>query len=53
MVNFGSLSDLAKRELAECLDKYTGKKIIVWDEELAGPLDLIAKYQFFKDRQVV
>ena len=53
MVHFGSLRDLAKRELTECLDKYTGKKIIVWDEELAGPLDLIAKYQFFKDRQVV
>ena len=28
-------------------------QIIVWDETLAGPLDLIAKYQFFKDRQVV
>ena len=28
-------------------------QIIVWDAELAGPLDLIAKYQFFKDRQVV
>ena len=28
-------------------------QIIVWDEALAGPLDLIARYQFFKDRQVV
>jgi len=53
MVQFGALRDLARRELTECLDRYSGKKIIVWDEELAGPLDLIAKYQFFKDRQVV
>lgn len=53
MVQFGALRDLARRELTDCLDKYSGKKIIVWDEDLAGPLDLIAKYQFFKDRQVV
>ena len=53
MVHFGALGDLARRELTECLDKYAGKKIIVRDEALAGPLDLIARYKFFKDRQVV
>ena len=27
MVHFGPLRDLARRELTECLDKYTGKKV--------------------------
>ena len=53
MVHFGALGDLARRELAACLDKYTGKKIIVWDKALEGPLDLITGKQFFKDREVV
>ena len=27
MVQFGALRDLARRELTECLDRYSGKKV--------------------------
>lgn len=53
MVQFGSVRDLARKELSEHLDKYNGTKVLVWDEGLTGPMDLIAKYQFFKERSVI
>ena len=28
-------------------------QVLVWDEGLTGPFDLIAKYQFFRDRGVI
>ena len=34
MVHFGALGDLARRELTEYLDKYTGKKV----SEVSAPL---------------
>ena len=43
MVQFGSVRDLARKELSDYLDKYAGTKIIIWDEGLTGPMDLIAK----------
>ena len=36
MVKFGSVKDLARKELSEFLVKYTGKKVLVWDEGLTG-----------------
>ena len=56
MVNFASVKELARRELSEFLDNdkgISGTKVLVWDESLTGPMDLIAKYQFFKDRSVI
>ena len=29
MVQFGALRDLARRELTDCLDKYSGKKVSI------------------------
>ena len=53
MAQFGSVRDLARKELSDYLDKYSGTKVLVWDEGLTGPMDLIAKYQFFKERSVI
>ncbi|XP_040573210.1 vacuolar protein sorting-associated protein 33A [Lepeophtheirus salmonis] len=50
--HFSCIRDLSKKELSECLDKYAGSKVIVWDEALIGPLGLIAEYQFLRDRHV-
>lgn len=52
MASFASVKELARKELSDYLDKYAGTKILVWDEGLTGPMDLIAKYQFFKERGV-
>ena len=54
-MNFNSVRDLARKELAEFLDNdrgVHGSKVLVWDESLTGPMDLIAKYQFFADKNV-
>ena len=56
MVRFASVKELSRRELSEFLDNdkgISGTKVLVWDESLTGPMDLIAKYQFFKDRSVI
>ena len=36
MVQFGALRDLARRELTDCLDKYTGKKVSMLIFTIAG-----------------
>jgi hypothetical protein len=43
----------SRKQLTELLDKYSGTKVLVWDESLTGPMDLIAKYQFLRDHEVV
>lgn len=56
MVHFASVKELSRRELSEFLDNdkgISGTKVLVWDESLTGPMDLIAKYQFFRDRSVI
>ena len=53
MVHFGTLSGLSRRDLSDHLKKYGGNKVIVWDEGLTGPLDLIVDNNFLKDHQVV
>ena len=41
MVHFGALGDLARRELTEYLDKYTGKKVSTVSVQLLyiGPVE--------------
>ena len=56
MVNFASVRDLARKELSDFLDNdkgVSGSKVLVWDESLTGPMDLVAKYQFFSDKNVI
>ena len=53
MVQFSCMRDLARRELSEYLNKYVGTKVLVWDEGLTGPMDLIAKFKFFQERHVI
>ncbi|XP_059089713.1 vacuolar protein sorting-associated protein 33A-like [Tigriopus californicus] len=52
MIQFDLLRDLARRELLDHLDKYAGTKVLVWDEGLTAPLDLIAKHSVLRERQV-
>jgi len=47
-VNVSSLREYARKELLEILDKTPGKKALVLDQKLSGPLSLIAEYSLLK-----
>ena len=57
-VQFSTLRDLGRKELTHFLDKYSGTKVLIWDEKLTGPMDRIARspdqdgYSFLKQRGV-
>ncbi len=51
-VQFSKLGDLARKELMQLLDKYSGSKVLIWDEKLTGPMDRIADFSFLKHRHV-
>ncbi|ELT89435.1 hypothetical protein CAPTEDRAFT_101629 [Capitella teleta] len=51
-VNLGVLRESYRRELLECLDKCTGSKALVWDDNLTGPIGLIAEYSLLKEHEV-
>jgi len=51
-VGVGQLRELARRDLLDLLDKYSGSKALVWDESLTGPLGLIAEYSVLKEHEV-
>uniref|UniRef100_A0A1B0DCN7 Vacuolar protein sorting-associated protein 33A n=1 Tax=Phlebotomus papatasi TaxID=29031 RepID=A0A1B0DCN7_PHLPP len=51
-VNIGQLQELYAKELLGILEKCEGTKAIIWDESLAGPVGLIAKYTFLKEHNV-
>nr|XP_002737715.1 PREDICTED: vacuolar protein sorting-associated protein 33A [Saccoglossus kowalevskii] len=51
-VNIAVLREAARRELLDCLDKCVGAKALVWDEQLTGPLGLIAEYSLLKEHEV-
>lgn len=53
MVHFGQVRDLARKELVEALNQYSGSKVLVWDDGLTGPMDLVAGAKFLRDREVV
>uniref|UniRef100_A0A0P4ZHN1 Putative Vacuolar protein sorting-associated protein 33A n=1 Tax=Daphnia magna TaxID=35525 RepID=A0A0P4ZHN1_9CRUS len=52
-VNFGTLRELARKDLVTLLEKFSGTKAIFWDEELTGPIGLVAEYSFLKELDVV
>uniref|UniRef100_A0A1B0CP49 Putative vacuolar sorting protein vps33/slp1 sec1 family n=1 Tax=Lutzomyia longipalpis TaxID=7200 RepID=A0A1B0CP49_LUTLO len=51
-VNIGQLQEACAKELLGILEKCEGTKAIIWDESLAGPVGLIAKYTFLKEHNV-
>ena len=51
-VQFSTLRDLGRKELTHFLDKYSGTKVLIWDEKLTGPMDQIARFSFLKQRRV-
>ncbi|KAI9007510.1 Sec1-like protein [Phycomyces nitens] len=51
-LNLAKLRELARRELPEVLDTVRGKKGLVLDPQLTGPLSLIAEYTLLKDHGV-
>ncbi|GAB0094769.1 vacuolar protein sorting-associated protein 33A [Sergentomyia squamirostris] len=51
-VNIGQLQEACAKELLAILEKCEGTKAIIWDETLAGPVGLIAKYTFLKEHNV-
>ena len=53
MVQFSFIRDLARKQLTEYMDQCSGTKAIVWDEALTGPVDLVANYQFLREREVI
>ncbi|KAI9565724.1 Vacuolar protein sorting-associated protein 33A [Daphnia sinensis] len=52
-VNFSTLRELARKDLVSLLEKFNGTKAIFWDEELTGPIGLVAEYSFLKELDVV
>ncbi|KAF9358695.1 hypothetical protein BGX26_001131 [Mortierella sp. AD094] len=51
-LNIDSLRDLARKELVNVLDSVQGKKGLVLDPNLSGPLSLIAEFALLKDHGV-
>lgn len=52
MVQLNVIRDLARKELTELLDQFSGSKVLVWDDALTGPVDLIVNAQFLRERSV-
>ncbi|KAI8970174.1 Sec1-like protein [Mycotypha africana] len=51
-LNLAKLRELSRKKLPELLDKVRGKKGLVLDPTLTGPLSLIAEYTLLKDHGV-
>ncbi|CAG0915452.1 unnamed protein product [Notodromas monacha] len=52
-VNLTALKDETGKRLIDLLDECTGRKAIVWDESLTGPIGLVAEYSVLKEHDVV
>lgn len=52
-VNVSLLQEYLRKELLCLIDKCDGSKAIVWDEALAGPVGLIAKYKVLQEHNVL
>ncbi|XP_076622166.1 vacuolar protein sorting-associated protein 33A [Colletes latitarsis] len=52
-LNVGIIQEQARKELLCLLEKCDGTKAIIWDESLAGPIDLVAKYSLLEEHDVV
>ncbi|XP_017110924.1 vacuolar protein sorting-associated protein 33A [Drosophila elegans] len=51
-VNLQLLQEAACRELVQLLERIEGSKVIVLDEEMIGPLDLVTRPKLFADRGI-
>lgn len=52
-LNLNVLRDFCRRDLLDCIDSTSpGKKILIMDEALVGPLGLIAEYSLLKEHGV-
>ncbi|XP_017877001.1 vacuolar protein sorting-associated protein 33A [Ceratina calcarata] len=52
-LNVGILQEQARKELLCLLEKCDGKKAIIWDQSLEGPIGLVAKYNLLEEHDVV
>lgn len=52
-VNFSLMRELARKDLVSLLEKCNGSKAIIWDEQLTGPIGLVAEYSFLKELEVI
>ncbi|KAG0228442.1 Vacuolar protein-sorting-associated protein 33 [Actinomortierella wolfii] len=52
LLSIDSLRDLARKELVNLLDSVQGKKGLILDPNLSGPLSLIAEISLLKDHGV-
>lgn len=52
-VNIALIQESARKNLMALLGKCDGTKAIVWDQELAGPMGLIAQYSLLKEHGVI
>jgi len=51
-VQVGDLREVARLDLLDLLDRYSGTKALIWDQSLTGPLGLIAEYNHLKEHNV-
>jgi len=51
-VNLQLLQEAACRELVQHLERIEGSKVIVLDEAMIGPLDLVTRPKLFADRGI-
>ncbi|KAI5707103.1 vacuolar protein sorting-associated protein 33A isoform X1 [Diaphorina citri] len=51
-VNISLVQDFARTQFLELLEKCSGKKAIIWDDALAGPVGLVANVQLLNERDV-
>ncbi|KAI8099584.1 Sec1-like protein [Halteromyces radiatus] len=51
-LNIAKLRDLSRKKLPEILDKVRGKKGLVLDPQLTGPLSLLTEFKLLKDHGV-
>ncbi|XP_043266692.1 vacuolar protein sorting-associated protein 33A [Venturia canescens] len=52
-INIGLIQEQARKTLLCLLEKCDGTKAIVWDQSLAGPTGLVAKYNLLEENDVV
>lgn len=52
-LNIGLVQEQARKQLLCLLEKCDGTKAIIWDQSLAGPIGLVAKYNLLQEHDVV
>ncbi|XP_032671402.1 vacuolar protein sorting-associated protein 33A isoform X1 [Odontomachus brunneus] len=52
-LNVGLIQEQARKRLLCLLEKCDGSKAIIWDQSLAGPIGLVAKYNLLEEYGVI